>query len=526
MGVAAGWTPTEGAAILRRAGGTLLDDAPDLPEPRSRDDEEASAETALARIVRGWMEVLGPVRAADVAARLCLDEGVVEVALLRIESEGNVLRGQFTGHARARSMTPALPQVEAKGELKHWPGDQVRELEWCDRRLLARIHRRTLHQLRSEVEPVSPSVFYRFLLRWQHVEENTKLHGHQGLQAVLHQLQGFEAGASSWEPQILALRMRDATPEMLDLLCFSGEIGWARVSPVASLGHGPGRRLIPTRSSPITFLRREDAHWLLRAAGWRSDQVEDRLSANARRVAGVLEARGACFFNDLARFLQSGEVLMKSQIEEALWELASAGVVTADGFDNLRALFDPKRRGAQGRGRSARPRHSAGRWSLVSELMNPLTGEEDETPDGNLIEMPPEQARAQLAELCAKQLLRRYGVLCKTLMARESCALSWYEILVACRRLEARGEIRGGRFVSGLPGEQYALPHVVEALRATRKLNPLAAPVRLSAADPLNLAGILLPGERIPAHAEAGLVLHPATHGAGVVVEQTAAVLA
>jgi ATP-dependent Lhr-like helicase len=466
------------------------------------------------------------VRVADVAARLVLEESAVEVALLRIESEGNVLRGQFTGNARGRSATAALPQVEAKGELKHWPGDQVREMEWCDRRLLARIHRRTLHQLRSEVEPVSPSIFYRFLLRWQHLEENTRLHGSTGLLAVLHQLQGFEAGASSWEPQILALRTRDYTPELLDLLCFSGEIGWARLSPVASLGNGSGRRLIPTRSSPITFLRREDAHWLLRVAGWRADQVQDRLSSNALRVAEVLEMRGACFFSDLARWMQSGEVLVKSQIEEALWELASAGVVTADGFDNLRALFDPKRRGAQGRGRAARPRHSAGRWSLVSELMNPLIEDEDDTPAGNLIAMPPEQARADLADLCAKQLLRRYGVLCKTLMTRESCALSWYEILVACRRLEARGEIRGGRFVSGLPGEQYALPHAVEALRATRRLEPLPAPLRLSAADPLNLAGILLPGERIPAHAEAGVVLHPAAHGAGVVVEQTAAILA
>lgn len=526
IGAREGWTPAEGAAALRRAGGALLDDGPDLPEPRSREDEPASQEIALARIVRGWMEVLGPVRVADVAARLGLDDGAVEVALLRIESEGNVLRGQFTGMAPRRSMAPTLLQIEAKGELKHWSGDQVGELEWCDRRLLARIHRRTLHQLRSAVEPVSPSVFYRFLLRWQHVEENTRLHGHTGLQAVLHQLQGFEAGASSWEPQILAPRMREYEPGMLDLLCFSGEIGWARLSPVASLGNGSGRRLIPTRSSPITFLRREDAHWLLRAAGWCSDQLEDRLSGNALRVAEVLDARGACFFSDLARFLQSGEVLVKSQIEDALWELASAGVVTADGFDNLRALFDPRRRGAQGRGRMARPRHSAGRWSLVTELMIPPGGDEDEMPSGHPVEMVPEQARAELAELCAKQLLRRYGMLCKTLMTRESCAVSWYEILVACRRLEARGEIRGGRFVSGMAGEQYALPHAVEALRATRRLEPLPAPLRLSAADPLNLAGILLPGERIPAHAESCVVVLPAANGAGVIVEQTAAVLA
>jgi ATP-dependent Lhr-like helicase len=387
-------------------------------------------------------------------------------------------------------------------------------LEWCDRRLLARIHRRTINRLRAEIEPVSPAVFLRFLMRWQHLEPGTQLHGPQGLLTVITQLQGFEAAATSWESKLLPARVADYSPEMLDLLCFSGEIAWARLTAPAAPALEAARRLVPTKAAPITFFRREDADWLLHAAGWNASTARERISAPAAQVMSWLEQRGASFFNDLVRATgESGETLLKSQIEDALWELATAGSVTADGFDNLRALLDPKRRRAEGKGRTARPRHSAGRWSLISNLLDARELPELESLDE--VRARSARERAQLAEAQARQLLRRYGVIFRALMDRENAALPWHDILLACRKLEARGEIRGGRFVSGFSGEQYALPEAVEALRATRRLPPLAMARLISAADPLNLAGILVPGDRVTAQAETIVELTPADEGSG-----------
>jgi ATP-dependent Lhr-like helicase len=352
-------------------------------------------------------------------------------------------------------------------------------------------------------------------MRWQHVEPETRLHGAQGLLTILTQLQGFEAAATAWESKLLPARVADYSPEMLDLLCFSGEIAWARLTAPASPSLEAARRVVPTRAAPITFFRREDAGWLLKAAGWSRAAAAERISPAATQLMSLLEARGASFFNDLARANGEGDHLLKSQVEDGLWELATAGLVTADGFDNLRALLDPKRRRAEGKGKNARPRHSAGRWSLISELLN-----NEEAP---VQLQEPAEARAQLlldhsqlAEMQARQLLRRYGVIFRGLMARESATLPWHDLLRACRRLEARGEIRGGRFVSGFSGEQYALPEAVEALRAARRLGPLERPLVISASDPLNLAGILVPGERVPAQAEGVVDLVPAAaEGAG-----------
>ncbi|HUX68523.1 MAG TPA: hypothetical protein VMV31_13630, partial [Terriglobales bacterium] len=426
-----GWAAAERAELLRGGGGGELAGAV-WPGVEFAGATPTADEAAAARMVGGWMEILGPVKEAELAERLHLSPVAVETALLALEGQGRVLRGGFG---------------------------------WCERGLLARIHRRMVRRLRAEIEPVSPAVYERFLRRWQHLETGTRLHGLTGLAAVIEQMQGYEAAASAWEETLLPARVADYTPQLLDQLCLSGEVGWARLTPMAALSAAAAgrRRVTPSRNSPITFFKRRDAGWLLPAAGWGKAKNGRKLSAAAEQVLATLERRGACFFNDLV-----GPGLVKSQVEDALWELVAAGVATADGFDNLRAFLDPKRRAGEGRGQTARPRHAAGRWALVRELM-PTAASEDRHA-GEI-----ELAQAELAERQAWQWLRRYGVIFKAGLEEESSAVGWYEVLLACRRLEARGEIRGGRFVTGFAGEQYALPQAVEALRAVRKLAPAAA---------------------------------------------------
>ena len=369
-----------------------------------------------------------------------------------MEAGGAILRGRFTDSAAG-------------------------ETEWCDRRLLARIHRLTLGTLRKQIEPVTPAEFMRWLLRWQHVAPGTQLLGERGTLEALRQLQGFEAPANAWERSILARRIGGYDPRTLDQLCFTGAVGWGRLSPhpaILDLGAQGKRRVVPTSVAPITFFVREDADWMTprREA---SEEVTRGLSPDAQAVAQFLRRQGASFFTDIVR----GTGKLKAEVETALWELVAAGLLTADGFDNLRALIDPKRRAGQGRGRSARPRHSAGRWSLL------YTGE---TAD-----------RARALEATCWMLLRRYGVVFRDVLARETLLPAWRELLITLRRLEDRGEVRGGRFVSGFLGEQFALPVAVESLRALRNLLPSGESVTVSAADPLNLVGVLVPGERVPA---------------------------
>ncbi|MGH9535546.1 MAG: DEAD/DEAH box helicase [Terriglobales bacterium] len=403
------------------------------PQAGWRVDEAVAHPDAVlaAGAVRGWMEIAGPVSVPDLAAQLGLPTQAVADALLALEADGQVLRGCFTG-------PPDCPE------------------EWCDRRLLARIHRRTLHRLRAEIEPVDPDVWRRFLARWQHAEPETRLSGAAGLSVVLRQLQGWEAAAEDWERAILPARVRDYDPADLDLLCLSGELGWGRLWPPAAAPTGARRRRRPARNAPMAFFRREDAGWLLPPS---SDAR--RFSTAAEAVVGWLSHRGALFFADLARLAAAGEgggeKLVASQVEDALWELAAVGQVTADGFDNLRALLDPKRRRGEGHGRAARPRHSAGRWSLLSRPAMPLPARG--TPE-----------EAALAERLLEQLLRRYGVLFRAAVERERLLVGWYALLQAARRWEARGLARGGHFVRGFSGEQFALPEAVEALRAARRL--------------------------------------------------------
>jgi ATP-dependent Lhr-like helicase len=349
----------------------------------------------------------------------------------------------------------------------------------------------TIGRLRKEVEPVTAAEFMQFLFQWQHVSLGSRRHGEAGLLDIVAQLAGFEAAASAWEPHLLRARLAKYEPEILDRLCLSGAVSWGRLSPhprLAHVGDLERRRIIPTSVAPISIFPREESEWLRdvfhdNAASNGPDPFA-QLSSVAQDLRRALHERGASFFADLVRMTNH----LPAEVEEGLWELVAAGLVTADGFDNLRALMDPRRRRAEGRERSRRPRHTAGRWSLLR----------------NAIHHPISALSTQHfpAEPVARQLLRRYGVVFRDLLARESLVQSWRDLLVQYRRMELQGEIRGGRFVSGFTGEQFALPEAVESLRAARKRNesgPASHDIKLSASDPLNLAGIILPGPRVPA---------------------------
>jgi len=322
------------------------------------------------------------------------------------------------------------------------------------------------------------------------VATGTQVSGERGTLEVLRQLQGFEIPANAWERQVLARRIADYDPKWLDQLCLTGAVGWGRLSPhPATLDYSNThrgaesqvaaasrqRRVIPTSVAPITFFVREDADWMTPRHPGAELPEGNGLSHGAQMVLEFLRQRGASFFADIVRSTNK----LKAEIETALWELVAAGLVTADGFDNLRSLIDPKRRAGQGSGRMTRPRHNAGRWALLHA---------DEVVE-----------RPRAVEAACWMLLRRYGIVVRDVLAREANLPPWRELLGGFRRLEDRGEIRGGRFVDGFLGEQFALPVAVESVRAMRKLDSATGTITLSAADPLNLVGILVPGERVPA---------------------------
>ena len=445
-----------------------------------------SREAAATEILRGWLDSTVPATGTGLAERLSLARRLVEAGLARLEAEGQILRGRFA--------------VDSQDE------EDGKEPQWANRRLLARIHRLTLRRLRREIEPVSSADFMRFLLRWQHVTLGTRLHGVDGVLQVIKQLQGYEVPAAAWEAQILPRRIVDYKPQLLDQLCLAGEVAWGRLSPHpafslprASAGPANGgsadsaveiltepprnRRVRPTRAAPITIFRREDSAWLLSE---NSDTVDfttrEALSHPAREALAALEGSGASFFRDLV----GATGRLASEVEDGLWELVTAGLVSADGFENLRALTDPKRRRGEGRGRNARPRHATGRWAL---LKGAAAAELDGLGDSGPI------------EAFARQLLARWGVVFRDMVRRETLAPSWRDLLVVLRRMELRGEVRGGRFASAFVGEQFALPEAVDLLRAVRRSPPKDEDVVLGAADPLNLIGVVLPGRRVSSSA-------------------------
>ena len=445
-----------------------------LPPASGNSGDECDNENAALHIVRGWAESSGPFTAGDMAGLLYLSRSDVDLAVTGLENQGLVLRGSFRS--------------------------EVDEEEFCDRRILARIHRATVGRLRREIEPVSPASFMRFLFRWQHAAAGWETAGEGGLLDVVDKLQGYETAAVAWEPELLARRVSDYGPELLDRLCTGGEVVWGRLSRANAIasGSGSGPRAAPlTRSSGITFCLRDSLDWLLDPA----PENPDNPRGAGAEILDILSTRGACFQSDLIARTRR----LPSDVEEALWTLAANGLATCDSVIPLRSRINgkphrsrPERKRARRNGKPepgplrsqiggvsptasrrtfSQRQVSAGRWSLLESF--------DPTEDP--------------LETKAMQLLHRYGIVFPELMARERMAPRWRDLARIYRRLELKGEIRGGRFVAGFVGEQFALPDAITALREAHRAPAMGAMAVVSACDPLNLAGIVTPGERVPA---------------------------
>jgi len=493
------WTASERwptvAAVLPDA---LPEPAPVLPANMTAAPDAIEARQA---ILRGRLEIAGPVTAEQLAERLNQRPSAVLAALEAIEAEGTILRGNFV----ARPLTPP-------GE-----GQQTdTSPQFCDRRLLTRMQRLTVAKARQAVQPVSGQVYLRFLTHWQHLAAGTRLQGRQGLLEVISQLEGFEAGCGAWERDLLPGRVSDYEPTWLDELALTGEVSWARLLPPKSAaqvaaspeasgngnGHLPlepaassdasfanGRAAI-TRMVPLSLFARRDLPWLLPAS--RPTIEPQKLRPSTAKLWQVLQTRGALFFDELVQ--QSG--LLVAEVEQALGELAALGVVASDSFAAVRWQITPNLRQAAraearrwGHGRqSAYSR--GGRWSLLPAAAVPTH------PDA-----------PSRAEQWANLLLNRYGLIFRDLLTRETLAPSWREITQVCRRWELQGKVRGGRFVRGVGGEQYARPEAVQLLRQLRDTEPTGEVVVVSGADPLNLVGIVVPGDRVPASPKNALAL-------------------
>ncbi len=423
-------------------------------------------EDALRELVRSRLSASGVTTASALAAALAAPQAEVEMALLALEHEGGAMRGRF--------------RHDAAGE------------EWCERLLLARIHRNTLGRLRREIEPVDVRDYVRFLCDWQRLSPATRVQGPEALAGVLAQLEGFEAAAGAWESELLPARVRDYSIAWLDDLCTAGRIAWTRLR---TAGDG-GASLV--RAAPIVLLpRRELAAWTRIAARQQAGDGESELSSRARKVADCLREHGALFFEELAEAAH----LLETELEDALAELVARGRVGCDSFSGLRALLlpaakKPAHSGRRGRRSALMGIADAGRWSLIRRVDGPPPG------------LPGQARGGEEVEHVVRVLLRRYGVLCWRLLEREAPWLPpWRELLRECQRLEARGEIRGGRFLAGVVGQQFALPEAVAALRAVRKRAHDGAMIAVSAADPLNLVGGILAGEKVPRQPGARLLL-------------------
>jgi len=415
-----------------------------------------SREDAIRELVRGRLEVVGPTTANDISEALGLAIADVDFALAALEHEGFALRGRFSSG--------------------------VEGIEWCERRLLARIHRYTLDRLRKEIEPVTAADFLRFLFKWQRVATGSRAEGPEGLAAVLDLLDGYELAAGAWESEVLPARLTDYDPLWLDGLCLSGEIAWGRLNAIRNAEVGTRNRKVgPVKSTPIAVFRRDRGE-IWRAGLPEVDVTTLPLSSTAKALLAAFESRGALFFGDLV----NATGLLRTEVEKGLAELVAWGLVSSDSFAGLRALLVPSdRRRPLGGGYRRRGRiapfgvETAGRWART-HARPPIPDE-------------------QIAEAIAWQLLRRYGVVFRRLVQRETLLAPWRDILRVYRRLEARGEIRGGRFVGGFSGEQYALAEAIGLLRSTRREQGADELTAVSGADPLNLVGILTPGEAVAA---------------------------
>jgi ATP-dependent Lhr-like helicase len=402
-------------------------------------------------ILRSRLEIVGPITESRLVTSLHIDQVEIHQALQQLEQQGYVMQGHFAPHET--------------------------DIEWCERGLLARIHRYTLKRLRAEIEPVSAADFMRFLFHWQHLDD--PLEGQAALLAVLQQLEGFPIAASSWEQNVIPARVQGYTPDQLDNLCASGRIVWQRLQRNETSGSRDknGRKTGAVKSMPVIFCERSNLNnWRSTSNGMNSEPTG--LSPLATRALQILRQNGALFFDDLMQ--EAG--LLRSQTEQVLAELVGQGWVTADSFAGLRHLLNPRRHHRGG----TQVFVPTGRWSLTRQASR---------------NTPPTDAEKKnsITEHIARTLLRRYGVVFRKLLERESVSVSWRELLYVFRRLEARGEIRGGRFVNGVGGEQFALPEAITALRRIRNARGEQELVTICASDPLNLTGVLTPGERIAA---------------------------
>ncbi len=429
-------------------------DPPIEPPPREK-LQSWTAESARIDILRGRMEVCGPVTVSKLAQELAFSQSETEAGLLALENEGMVLRGRFD--------------------------PRQSEEQWCNRRLLARIHNLTLQRLRSQIKPVSTRDFMRFLFQWQRVEPGHRGHELEGLEAVIGQLEGYEAAAGAWEKDILRVRLERYSPAWLDQLCLMGKVRWGRQRPPIATKTG-AFAAGPLKSSPISLFFRENLPY------WNQDPPNrDAVSSYGRQILEVLEMRGASFFTELCE----ASSLLPTQTEMALGELVALGFVSADSFAGLRALLLPSHRKpipTRARTRHTRSRgvEFAGRWSILAPA--PARETDGERQEGN-----DEDRLTYLARV----LLRRYGVVFRQLARREAMSPPWRDLLYTFRRLEAIGEIRGGRFVERFGGEQFALPEAIGLLRKVRNQPPGGSLVNLAGCDPLNLTGALLPGPTI-----------------------------
>ncbi|HEV8370617.1 MAG TPA: DEAD/DEAH box helicase [Pyrinomonadaceae bacterium] len=446
-----------------------LDPAIAAPESVSR--TEWKFEDALVEVLRGRLEGLGPVTVASLVESSGLNKLEIETALLKLESEGFVIRGLFT------------------------PG--TTQTEWSARRLLARIHSYTLNRLRQEIEPVSSADFVRFLLAWQKLAPDHQMEGPESVRAIIEQLEGFEAPAAAWEGELLPSRLLEYEPAWLDALCLSGEIVWARLTPPlrSTTGEERPRSGAPVRNTPIALLRRKNfALWSSVFPSVSQELKDTDFSSTTQTVLIYLKDRGASFFSDIVE--NTG--LLRSQVEESLAELVANGVVVSDSFSGLRALLTPGSRKTQAaaRRKQRQPVYemaSAGRWSILHRTQNDAPARSASVSNQKTFD-------PQSSEEVAWALLKRYGVVFKRLLEREGMTIPWRVLLRVYHRLEARGEIRGGRFVAGISGEQFALPDAVGMLRAIRRQGVQESLISVSAADPLNLVGVITPGNRISSH--------------------------
>ncbi|CAM3554260.1 ATP-dependent DNA helicase RecQ [Bordetella sputigena] len=469
--------PDETATVfwvaLERLGALLAAYSDAVHEPALAplaDDTNWDVDKARVEIARARLATSGPITTDALATLMRVPASEAAIILARLETEGSIMRGRFT------------------------PGASTEE--WCERHLLARIHRYTIKRLRSEVEPVSRQDFMRFLFDWQHLSADTRLSGPHALPTVLDQLEGYEAPAGAWESELLSARITDYAPDWLDELSRAGKIAWTRLShPVRAAGSRPGAG--PVRATPMVILPRRQLR-LWQALPHLDGPID--VTPRARLALSALLDGGAMFFDELLAETR----LLPSQLEEVLGELVAAGLIAADSYAGLRALLVPAAKrtahaARRRRGAMPDPLEAAGRWAPVRRPAETVTAAVADAAGGARPGRRP-AIPADTLEHIARVLLRRYGVVFWRLLDREAAWLPpWREWLPVLHRMEARGEIRGGRFVDGLAGEQFALPEAIPLLRQVRRRPLEGALVRISAVDPLNLCGTLLPGEKVPA---------------------------